>query len=82
MITRALSRNQRECLGQAVRYPFLQRTRAGYQGVGAKGKDCIEYFKSRTVFALEREGLLAPVERGSMTRFEVTDAGRAEAPRA
>lgn len=81
MITRALSRNQRECLDQAARYPRLQRTRAGYQGEGAQGKDCIAYFKSRTVFALEREGLLAAVEQGSATSFRITAAGRAEAPR-
>ncbi len=81
MIARALSRNQRECLSQAARYPYLQRTRAGYQGNGATGRDCIEYFKSRTVFALEREGLLAAVEQGSTNTYRITDAGRAEAPR-
>jgi hypothetical protein len=82
MITRALSRNQRECLDQAVRYPRLRRTRGGYQGEGAQGRDLVTYFKSRTVFALEREGLLAPVEQGSAASFQITDAGRAEVPRA
>lgn len=80
MIARALSRNQRDCLDQARRYPHLRRTRAGYQGVGAQGKDVIVYFKSRTVFALEREGLLEPVEAGSEASFRITDAGRVAAP--
>lgn len=82
MIARALSRNQRECLDQAARHPTLQRTRGGYQGEGAQGKDRLAYFKARTVFALEREGLLAAAEPGSAARYRITGAGRAEVPHA
>jgi len=81
MITRALSRNQRDCLDQAARYPYLMRSRDGYQAVGAQGRDQSNVFKARTVRALEREGLLEPVESGSEARFRITDDGRAEAPR-
>lgn len=70
-----LSTSQRVCLLAAQRGGSLSRTRHGFAAPGEPGA----YHQARTVFALERAGLLAYAEGGDTTQLTITDDGRAVA---
>lgn len=70
-----LSTTQRACLQAAARATTLRRTRNGY----AAEDEPDAYYQPRTVFALERAGLLAYAEGGDTTAVTITDDGRAVA---
>lgn len=72
-LAQLLSPAQRACL-KAAATGTLRRTREGYST--ATRSSLGTYHQSRTVFALEREGLLACVEPGDSTSLRITTAGR------
>lgn len=65
-----LSPAQRAALHSCTEAGCLRRTRDGYTGIGAA-----PFHTSRTVFALEREGLLAFVEGKGETELVPTPRG-------
>jgi hypothetical protein len=67
----ALPISQRECLRHASAVAAMRRTRHGYTG------DSFSHFEARTVFALERAGLVAFPASGITSEVAITDAGRA-----
>lgn len=73
-IERKLSPAQRSALVACADAGALNRTRDGYTGIGAA-----PFHSSRTVFALERFGLLAFVEGKGETQLQPTGRGWAEA---
>lgn len=72
-LAQLLTPAQRACL-QAAATGDLHRTRDGY--TTATRSSLGTYHQARTVFAMEREGLLAYVEDGDTTRLRITTAGR------
>lgn len=70
-----LTATQRACLAAAARAGTLRRTRHGF----AAESETEACHQARTVFALERAGLLAYAEGGDTTRVAITAEGRAVA---